>query len=368
MTHWLNEPIIKAVKLESGSPSSSNISSSRVSALMASSLTNNTPLDSTSLFCTNPSTNTSDNFQSESSFEQKQGYYNTYYNGMQQYTSSFYPPYATAGYPSRSSKISSADTYIASNYANVPTSMTNNAASQLYSTYGYNNFNQFSGTQQDYPAYYNDQYGHYNTSSYPSYANSPSLTSSQNIHVSSILNANSSDIHSSTPAPVMLSNEPIPAIKRTRGRRHANLSPTRSNPSENGQTADNVNGPDRVFIWDLDETIIIFHSLITGSFANRYSKDAMRMNYLATAMEELIFSMADHHFFFNDIESCDQVHIDDASADDNGQELTNYEFRTDGFHGNANPAAGVRGGADWMRKLAFRYRKIKEIYNTYKNK
>lgn len=29
---------------------------------------------------------------------------------------------------------------------------------------------------------------------------------------------------------------------------------------------------------------------------------------------------------------------------------------------------GVRGGVDWMRKLAFRYRKIKEIYNTYRNK
>lgn len=29
---------------------------------------------------------------------------------------------------------------------------------------------------------------------------------------------------------------------------------------------------------------------------------------------------------------------------------------------------GVRGGVDWMRKLAFRYRKIKEIYNNYRNK
>ncbi len=29
---------------------------------------------------------------------------------------------------------------------------------------------------------------------------------------------------------------------------------------------------------------------------------------------------------------------------------------------------GVRGGVDWMRKLAFRYRKIKEIYNAYRTK
>lgn len=29
---------------------------------------------------------------------------------------------------------------------------------------------------------------------------------------------------------------------------------------------------DRVFIWDLDETIIIFHSLLTGSYAAKYQK------------------------------------------------------------------------------------------------
>lgn len=30
--------------------------------------------------------------------------------------------------------------------------------------------------------------------------------------------------------------------------------------------------PQRVFIWDLDETIIVFHSLLTGSYANRYGR------------------------------------------------------------------------------------------------
>jgi eyes absent family protein 1 len=28
--------------------------------------------------------------------------------------------------------------------------------------------------------------------------------------------------------------------------------------------------------------------------------------------------------------------------------------------------SGVRGGVEWMRKLAFRYRRIKEIYNSYR--
>lgn len=100
------------------------------------------------------------------------------------------------------------------------------------------------------------------------------------------------------------------------------------------------------------------------------------MQHLGTSMEELIFNVADQYFFFNDIESCDQVHIDDLASDDNGQELNNYDFRADGFHPNTTPGVppnmclptAVRGGVDWMRKLAFRYRKIKDIYNSFKNK
>lgn len=49
-----------------------------------------------------------------------------------------------------------------------------------------------------------------------------------------------------------------------------------------------------------------------------------------------------------------------------------YNFAADGFHAAATSAnlclaTGVRGGVDWMRKLAFRYRRVKEIYTTYKN-
>ena len=67
------------------------------------------------------------------------------------------------------------------------------------------------------------------------------------------------------------------------------------------------------------------------------------------------------------------MHIDDVSSDDNGQDLTNYNFAADGFHtgssagANVSLASGVRGGVEWMRKLAFRYRRIKEIFNTYRS-
>ncbi|GCB71404.1 hypothetical protein scyTo_0001554 [Scyliorhinus torazame] len=132
------------------------------------------------------------------------------------------------------------------------------------------------------------------------------------------------------------------------------------------------NDLERVFVWDLDETIIIFHSLLTGSYAQKYGKDPPIAVTLGLRMEEMIFNLADTHLFFNDLEECDQVHIDDVSSDDNGQDLSTYSFATDGFHAAATSAnlclaTGVRGGVDWMRKLAFRYRRVKELYNTYKN-
>ncbi|XP_012273894.1 eyes absent homolog 4 isoform X2 [Orussus abietinus] len=131
-------------------------------------------------------------------------------------------------------------------------------------------------------------------------------------------------------------------------------------------------GLDRIFIWDLDETIVVFHSLMTGHFAAKNGRDPTLLAQPAYRMEEIIINLADTHFFFNEIEECDQVHIDDVSSDDNGQDLSSYDFATDGFrYTSANNgiclAPSVRGGVDWMRKLAFRYRKIKEIYTNYRN-
>ncbi|XP_034091872.1 eyes absent homolog 3 isoform X3 [Gymnodraco acuticeps] len=127
----------------------------------------------------------------------------------------------------------------------------------------------------------------------------------------------------------------------------------------------------RIFLWDLDETIIIFHSLLTGSYAQKFGKEPATVLNLGLQMEELIFELADTHLFFNDLEECDQVHVEDVASDDNGQELSTYNFLTDGFNGasgggTSGGTTGVQGGVEWMRKLAFRYRRLKEIYNNYK--
>ena len=56
------------------------------------------------------------------------------------------------------------------------------------------------------------------------------------------------------------------------------------------------------------------------------------------------------------------------ASDDNGQDLSGYNFGSDGFRtANATTdvymaTGGLRGGVDWMRKLAFRFRKIKVCF------
>ncbi|TWW71025.1 Eyes absent -like protein 1 [Takifugu flavidus] len=269
----------------------------------------------------------------------------------------------------------------------------------------------FNSTQQDYhsyPTFGQGQYAqYYNSSPYPSpymtsnntSPNTPSTTTTYTLQeppptiTSQALTENPageySTIHSpSTPIKDSDSDRLRRASdgkSRGRGRRNNNPSPPPDSDLE------------RVFIWDLDETIIVFHSLLTGSYANRYGRDPPTSVSLGLRMEEMIFNLADTHLFFNDLEvftapsflhsrqeclwweqreellgECDQVHIDDVSSDDNGQDLSTYNFAADGFHAAATSAnlclaTGVRGGVDWMRKLAFRYRRVKEIYTTYKN-
>nr|XP_042717627.1 eyes absent homolog 3 isoform X5 [Chrysemys picta bellii] len=156
-------------------------------------------------------------------------------------------------------------------------------------------------------------------------------------------------------------------------------STTNASPVSTSSTVVNISTPavasishQRVFLWDLDETIIIFHSLLTGSYAQKYGKDPTLVIGSGLTMEEMIFEVADTHLFFNDLEECDQVHVEDVASDDNGQDLSNYSFSTDGFSGsgsnvNNSSTVGAQGGVDWMRKLAFRYRRVREIYDKHKS-
>uniref|UniRef100_A0A671MSS9 Eyes absent homolog n=1 Tax=Sinocyclocheilus anshuiensis TaxID=1608454 RepID=A0A671MSS9_9TELE len=231
----------------------------------------------------------------------------------------------------------------------------------------------FTTQQQEYPSYTTfgqNQYAqYYSTSSYGSY-----MTSNSSLDGTG--SVSTYQLQDSTPimtGQFEAGQSPSTPIKEMEDRAcRGGGAKARGRGRKNNPSPPPDSDLERVFVWDLDETIIVFHSLLTGSFAQKYGKDPPLAVTLGLRMEEMIFNLADTHLFFNDLEECDQVHIDDASSDDNGQDLSTYSFATDGFHAAATSASlclatGVRGGVDWMRKLAFRYRRVKELYCTYKN-
>ncbi|KFD71106.1 hypothetical protein M514_02685 [Trichuris suis] len=152
-------------------------------------------------------------------------------------------------------------------------------------------------------------------------------------------------------------------FKKGKGKRRkpANISPS---PEGNYE---------RIFLWDLDETCILFHSLLTGAYATKFNKDVSTLVSAGLRMEELIFYISDTHFFFNELEDCDQAHIDDIAADD-AQDFSAFTLTAEGMPVAATASSattfclvpGVRGSIDFMRKVAFRYRRIRDLYNLYK--
>nr|XP_040139269.1 eyes absent homolog 4 isoform X2 [Ictidomys tridecemlineatus] len=261
-------------------------------------------------------------------------------------------------------------------------------SSTIYANNSVSNSTNFSGSQQDYPSYTafgQNQYAqYYSASTYGAYMTSnntadgtSSSTSTYQLQESlpGLTSQPGTDLH---PGYVFAGEfdtvqSPSTPIKDLDDRTcRSSGSKSRGRGRKNNPSPPPDSDLERVFVWDLDETIIVFHSLLTGSYAQKYGKDPPMAVTLGLRMEEMIFNLADTHLFFNDLEECDQVHIDDVSSDDNGQDLSTYSFATDGFHAAASSAnlclpTGVRGGVDWMRKLAFRYRRVKELYNTYKN-
>ncbi|CAJ1078195.1 eyes absent homolog 4 isoform X8 [Xyrichtys novacula] len=238
----------------------------------------------------------------------------------------------------------------------------------------------YTATQQDYPSYTTfgqNQYAqYYSASTYGTYMTSNSVDGTGSTAAYQLqdpapaITGQAAELH---PADFDTVQSPSTPIKELDDRAcRSGGSKSRGRGRKNNPSPPPDSDLERVFVWDLDETIIVFHSLLTGSYAQKYGKDPPMAVTLGLRMEEMIFNLADTHLFFNDLEECDQVHIDDVSSDDNGQDLGTYSFATDGFHAAATSAnlclaTGVRGGVDWMRKLAFRYRRVKELYSTYKN-
>ncbi|KRX99328.1 Eyes absent -like protein 1 [Trichinella pseudospiralis] len=228
----------------------------------------------------------------------------------------------------------------------------------------YGGYSTVGGYPQTYPQYYT------NLGPYPAYNGPLACVGSSNAGAAStatyqltqIPSCTSISTHNSSQSSADVFSIDSPTSKITKGkrRRTATMSPTLDGSYE------------RIFLWDLDETCILFHSLLTGAYASKFDKDVNTSIATGLRMEELIFYLSDTHFFFNELEDCDQAHIDDIAADDS-QDLSTISLTSEGLPIPTTNAAtlclvpGVRGSIDFMRKIAFRYRRIRDLYNLYKD-
>ncbi|XP_037076828.1 eyes absent homolog 2-like [Pollicipes pollicipes] len=151
----------------------------------------------------------------------------------------------------------------------------------------------------------------------------------------------------------------------------------RGEPSPDDELAQKI---DRIFIWDLDETIIVFHSLLTGQYARENGKDQAMCSQIGSNLETLVFTTGEELFFLKELDVDSQypthvANIDDLRAEDNNQDLSNYNFLADGLASTLGVPTAPLGyslarnnvSADIARKLAFRHRRVKELYNMYRN-
>ena len=113
-------------------------------------------------------------------------------------------------------------------------------------------------------------------------------------------------------------------------------------------------GPRLVFIWDMDETLIVFQSLVSGSYMNARRMSPERHTIgknLGLQMMKLILWPLDNAMFFEQIEQVDKHHVDCLEKFDDHADLRRYDYNSDRFF--VQDGRGGRATCD-LRKLAYR--------------
>lgn len=104
----------------------------------------------------------------------------------------------------------------------------------------------------------------------------------------------------------------------------------------------------RVFIWDLDETLVLFASLYTGTFAQTHGKEVAPGVALGEQMMTFLLAVLERHFFFSDLHDTDVDHIAHVAGNTTENEI-----------------AGSRQGnvpEQQQPSVQERYERIREIY------
>lgn len=151
-------------------------------------------------------------------------------------------------------------------------------------------------------------------------------------------------------------------------------------------SGDNIHPRLDVYIWDMDETLILLNSLLKSSYAEAFNglKDVQKGVELGKMWENLILQLCDDHFFYEQvrfgflvqvfsmacfllwrvslmwgvfvlqIESYNKPFLDVLSKYDDGKDLSDYDFNQDELGPPLDDAN--------KRKLAYRHRIIAKKY------
>lgn len=117
-----------------------------------------------------------------------------------------------------------------------------------------------------------------------------------------------------------------------------------------------VNRITNVYVWDMDETLILLKSLLNGAYAEVSNglKDMQKGVEIGKMWENHILELSDKLFFYEEIEDYNKPYLDALSQYDDGRDLSDYNFNQDGFSTLNNDAN--------KRKLAYRHRIIANKY------
>ncbi|EDQ85192.1 uncharacterized protein MONBRDRAFT_29484 [Monosiga brevicollis MX1] len=81
-------------------------------------------------------------------------------------------------------------------------------------------------------------------------------------------------------------------------------------PSPLVEVPTKISAPPTVFIWDLDETLVVFNELTNGRFARAYSLDVNTGKYTGRALEKLVFRVLDNKLFFKKLEKMSECMLE----------------------------------------------------------
>ncbi|XP_047167473.1 eyes absent homolog isoform X2 [Vigna umbellata] len=111
-----------------------------------------------------------------------------------------------------------------------------------------------------------------------------------------------------------------------------------------------------VYVWDMDETLVLLNSLLKSSYAEAFNglKDVQKGVEIGRMWENLILQTCDDYFFYEQIENYNKPFLDALAQYDDGSDLSDYDFNKDELGAPQDDAN--------KRKLAYRHRVIAQKY------